>query len=96
MEDLFPSEAETAFPLAIVRSKLKMIYVISDSEVSLITNGGAGDTFTLQAGRPLFWYEGCGIPVNTMFSADITSASIDNANVAGDASVKLRALIDPT
>lgn len=77
-------EGATAFhitPLAIDVSQLKMLHLLATAAMTIETNdsGSPDDTLTLDANKPLLWYEGCGM--DCPLTADV--ADIYVASVAG-------------
>ena len=65
-----------AFPYANIQS----VFIYSDQAVTLYTNatnGAGGNTFTVTALTPIFWYTGCGY--TNPFTANVASIYGNNA-----------------
>lgn len=78
-------------------SALQSVYITSDQTITLATNddGSPDDTLTITASKPLAWYTGCGLPNPFASAVDIESFKLTRGS-AGDATVKIRFLQDPT
>ena len=72
-------------------SQLKAFYMVTDAAMTVKTNTGANDTFTMVAGQPLTWYFGCGL--TNPLTVDVTQLQV--TSVAGGL-LSIRALSDPT
>lgn len=82
-------EVSIAFPTA----ALKSLFILSDVAATIKTNVAAtpGNTLTLAAGKPLIWYDGCGLA--NPFSVDVTKFFLDAATAAR---VRIKVLCDVT
>ena len=87
--------ADLAINIAIDFSALKLLYIVSDQDLTIETNDGTtpDDTLTLLAGKPIVWFEGCGF--TNPLSADVTALYATNASGA-DATLYVKTLQDAT
>lgn len=87
--------ADLAINVAIDYSALKLLYIVSDQDLTVETNDGSSpdDTLTLLAGIPIVWFEGCGF--TNPLSADVTALYATNASGA-DATLTVKTLQDAT
>lgn len=96
-EEVADSSSNVAIAFAAVRAKLKSLFMVCDQALTVETNSGSSpaDSFELLANKPVVWYEGCGVAVNTFLSTDITGLFVTNAS-GFDATLQIKAVIDPT
>lgn len=76
-------------------SELDAIVVLASTDMTVETNsaGSPVNTLALKAGRPVFWFTGCGWACP--LTADVTALYVTKAG-AGDASLRIWALQDAT
>lgn len=81
--------------VAIDYSAVKLLYIVSDQDLTIETNDGdtPDDTLTLVANKPLVWFEGCGY--TNPLSADVTAVYLTNAS-GTDATLNIKVLQDAT
>ena|SRR5688572_29899204 len=101
LDELIPAGSN---PLAIIFamdvSQLKLLYLVSDKDITVKTNSNAVpvNTFTLAAGVPFVWGAGGAALRDTggnLVNTDITSLQVVNAG-EDDATLQVRSLYDPT
>lgn len=89
------SSTDLAINMAIDVSALKLLYMVSDQDLTIETNDGEtpDDTIALKAGKPLVWHEDCGYtnPLGT----DVTALFATNAS-GTDATLYVKTLQDAT
>ena len=87
--------SDLAVNIAIDFSALKLLYLVSDQDLTVETNDGTtpDDTLTLKAGKPLLWFEDSGF--SNPLSADVTSLHVTNAS-GTDATLTVKTLQDAT
>ena len=73
-------------------SQLKALYMVADAAMTVKTNTGADQTFTLVANTPMAWNSGS--PIVNPITVDITTGLKVTNTTAG--TLRIRALIDPT
>jgi len=80
---------------AIDVSALKLLYILSDKDITIQTNDGTtpDNTLTITANKPLVWYSGCGLP--NPLTVDVVDIYVTNAG-GTTATVNIRALQDAT
>lgn len=86
---------DLAINIAIDVSALKLLYLVSDYDLTIETNDGSDpdDTLTLKAGKPLVWHEDCGY--SNPLGTDVTALYATNASGA-DATLYIKTLQDAT
>lgn len=87
---------DLAVNLAVDVSALKGLFISSDQDVQIETNGSGGsadDTLQIKAGIPLIWSENCGFA--NPLTVDVATILITNAGDAA-ATVKICVLQDAT
>ena len=96
-ESIPNSSNDLAVAFAIVRDKLKSLYMVSDKAITVETNNGTtpDDIFSLVANEPVVWHENGGMAVSSFLAADITSLFVTNSSGAA-AQLQIRSLSDPT
>lgn len=95
-----PTGETTEIALAFTAAGLGLFWFVSDQDGILRTNDGASteaadDEFAIEAGKPLRWYDGCGLPIAKMFSADVTALFFVNASGEA-AALRIRGVADAT
>lgn len=93
MDITVPIATDTLANIAIDVSVLKVLFLLSDVDVTIQTNDGAtpGDTINLSAGVPLAWFTGCGF--SNPLTVDVTKIYL-TAVAAG--TLQMRVLQDAT
>lgn len=88
---------DTVFVFAIDVSALELLIVESDVSVSIDTNAG-DDTLTITAGKPLVWFDGCGLASPFVSEVDVASltVTVPGGLDAPDAVVTVKVVTDPT
>tara|TARA_R110002167_G_scaffold61913_4_gene174912 strand:- start:17042 stop:17425 length:384 start_codon:yes stop_codon:yes gene_type:complete len=86
---------DLAINLAIDFSALQLFYIVADQDLTIKTNdsGSPDDTLTLNAGKPIVWFNGCGY--SNPLSADVTALYATNAS-GTDATLYVKTLQDAT
>jgi len=86
---------DLAANVAIDFSAVKLLYIVSDQDLTIETNDGSSpdDTLTLVANKPLVWFEDCGY--TNPLSADVTAVYLTNAS-GTDATLNIKVLQDAT
>lgn len=87
------------FDIAVDVSTLIGLVISTDKNLIVKTNSTSApdDTLTLSAGKPLFWYVGCGMPCPLTVDVTKLYCSRTGGDIAdGVAAFKFRSLVDPT
>lgn len=90
-------QANKQVSFALTLAALKSLYISSDVNTTIETNSSsaADDTLTVTAGKPLVWYEDCGLPNPFASGNNVTTLYLTNgANTTG--TVQIRCLRDAT
>lgn len=86
---------DTELGLAFLTADAVSIFIKSTQDATLETNATdatGGNTITLEANKPLVWYDGCGLA--NPFTQDVTTAYLTSVAVAG--TIDIRVLYDGT
>lgn len=86
-EAISAGQTDLLFNISWVNARLKMLYLVSDVDLTIESNDGTtpGDTLNLLAGEPVIYYDG-GPFTNPFVSADVTKwyiTNVDAANLEG-------------
>lgn len=95
-EAVIATSTEQQVDIAMVRARLKHLFILSDQDVTIRTNstGSPGDTLNVLNGFPVSYSSSAG-QTNPFNSADVTTIYIQNAG-ATNATVRIRVLKDST
>lgn len=74
------STTNQAAAFAFVLAKTQLVYIQCDQPLTIKTNNASspGNTITLAAGQPFFWYVGCSW--TNLFTVDVTGLYLSNAS----------------
>lgn len=97
-DEFAAAAADKELAVAVDLSQCTFLSIRPTTDVTLKTNSTSepGDTKTLAANQGLTWWDGCGVGLDDLFAADITTMYFTNTDAENAGSIAVVVLSDAT